>query len=202
MRQVLSLGVAALLLAGCMGKTVPPASQLSVSAPAGLALPAKARVMMVMAASDLDRPLVIQATLFRSEQTSVNDGRTVERAAHSILAQAFPNLATNQPSMRPQLVVKVTASPRFSKLDRMLKIGCGLDLYQADGTALGNFVARFDHPDPVEYKDALADAYGHCFKRAADQMLASPALARVAKAGYPDPHPAAFAAFMESLGLK
>ena len=198
---VMAAGLAALTLAGCLGPDL-SRENTTLSAPSGLSLPMPARALLYMSQRDLDRPLIIEATRFRNEETSTKDGRVLERAAHGVLSQAFARVETNNTAMRPQLVVKVMGTPKFSRLDNVLKIGCGIDLFQADGALLGSFVARFDSKDGVDYKDALEPAYKLCLKSAADQMLAAPAVARYAKAGFPEPNPAGYRSYMESLGLK
>ncbi|HTH16780.1 MAG TPA: hypothetical protein VL974_09020, partial [Magnetospirillum sp.] len=122
--------------------------------------------------------------------------------ARTTLSQAFATLDTNNPAIRPQLVLKVQGSAKFSRLDNMLKVGCTLDAYLADGAMLGSFFARFEPRDGVDYKDALEPSYRLCLKSAADQMLASPAVAKYAKSGFPEPNPAAYRSFIESLGMK
>lgn len=192
---------AMLTMAGCVGADL-GSRNTTLSAPSGHALPIKARTMLYMSQRDLERPLIIEATRFRNEETSTKDGQILERAARDIVSQAFSPVATNDVAIRPQLVVKVQGTPRFSRLDSVLKVGCSLDLYLADGAALGSFVARFDSKDTVDYKDALEPAYRLCLKSAADQMLASPAVARIAKSGFPEPNPAGYKSFLESLGLR
>lgn len=194
------VGAAALLLAGCVGGS--EGSNVTVSAPAGLALPLKARTMLYMSQRDLERPLIIEATRFRNEETSVKDGRTLERAAHAVLGQAFGTMATNNTAIKPQVVIKVMGTPKFSRLNNIMKIGCGIDVLQADGALLGSFVARYDSKDTVDFKDALEPGYKLCLKSAADQMLASPAIARYAQKGFPEPNPAGYRSYIESLGLK
>lgn len=194
-------GLAALMVSGCLGPDL-SRENTTLSAPTGISLPLQARAMIYMSQRDLERPLVIEATRFRNEETSTKDGRILERAARAELAQAFSTVDTNNPAIRPQLVVKVLGAPKFSRLDNKLKVGCGIDLYQADGAMLGSFIARFDPKEGVDYKDALEPAYKLCLKSAADQMLASPAVAKYAKTGFPEPNPAGYRSFLESLGLK
>lgn len=193
--------VAALTLAGCLGRDLNSENTV-VSAPPGLTLPIPARAMIYISPRDLDRPLVIEATRYRNEETSTKDGRTLERAARAILGQAFTQVETNNPAIRPQLVLKVIGAPRFSRLDNVLKVGCSVDALLSDGTVLGSFVGRFNSQDGVDYKDALEPAYKLCLKSATDQMLAAPALQRAAKSGFAEPHPAAYRSYMESLGLR
>jgi hypothetical protein len=194
-------GLAVVLLAGCFGPDLSK-ENTTVKAPSGVALPLPARAMLYMSSRDLERPLIIQATRFRNEETSTKDGRLLEAAARSVLAQVFATVDTNTPAIRPQVVIKVMGTPKFSRLDNMLKVGCGLDVYQSDGAMLGSFIARYEPTDGVDYKEALPIAYKLCLKSAADQMLASPAVARAAKSGFPEPNPAAYKSFIESLGLK
>lgn len=198
---VVIAGAAALMLSGCLGQRELERQSTTVTAPSGTALPLPARTMMYMAPRELDRPLIIEATLHRNEETKTPDGRTLEKAAKAVLRQAFGQVETNQTAIRPQLVVKVMGTPKFSRRDNLMKIGCGLDVYQADGSMLGSFVARYETKSPVDYGDALEPAYRVCLKNATDQMLASPAVVRAAKAGG-EPHPAAYKSFMESLGLR
>ncbi|MBC7952689.1 MAG: hypothetical protein H7Z12_12840 [Rhodospirillaceae bacterium] len=198
---VLVAGTAALMLSGCLGQGDLERQSTVVSAPPGVALPLPARTMLYMAPRDLDRPLIIEATLHRNEETKTPDGRTLEKAAKAVLSQAFAQVETNQTTIRPQLVIKVMGTPQFSRRDNLMKIGCGLDVFQADGSMLGSFVARFNTKNPVDYGDALEPAYKLCLKSATDQMLASPAVIRAAKAGG-EPHPAGYKSFIESLGLR
>lgn len=196
---VVIAGAAVLMLSGCLGDL--ERQSTVVTAPAGITLPLPARTMLYIAPRDLDRPLVIEATLHRNEETSTPDGRTLEKAAKAVLGQIFTQVETNQPAIRPQLVVKVTGAPKYSRRDNLMKIGCGLDVFQSDGAMLGSFVARFESKSPVEYGSGLEPAYKLCLKNAADQMLTSPAVTRVAKAGS-EPHPAGYKSFIESLGLR
>lgn len=197
----LAAAVAGLMLTGCLGPDL-SRENTTLSAPSGMALPLNGRAMIYLSQRDLDRPLIIEATRFRNEETTTKDGRTLERAARAVLGQAFATAETNNPAIRPQLVVKVAGTPKFSRLDNVMKVGCTLDVYQADGAMLGSFIARFNSKDGVDYKDALEPAYKLCLKSAADQMLAAPAVARYAKTGFPAPNPAGYRSFIESLGLK
>lgn len=198
---LMAAGMAALMVSGCLGPDL-NRRDTTVTAPTGVTLPVNARAMIYMSQRDLDRPLIIQASRFRNEETTTKDGRTLERAARAILGQTFASVDTNNTAMRPQLVIKVIGTPKFSRLDNVMKIGCGIDVFQADGAMLGSFVARFDSKDGVDYKDALEPAYKLCLKSAADEMVAAPAIAKYAKTGFPDPNPAAYRSFLESLGLK
>lgn len=193
--------LAALTVAGCLGPDL-TRENTTLSAPSGVTLPLQARTMIYIPQRDLDRPLIIEATRFRNEETTTKDGRVLERAARAELAQAFSTVETNNPAIRPQLIVKVQGTPKFSRLDNKLKVGCAMDVYQSDGAMLGSFFARYDPKDGVDYKEALEPAYKLCLKSAADQMLASPAVAKYAKTGFPDPNPAGYRSFLESLGLK
>lgn len=199
MRSGFFLAAAAtLMLSGCLGQGELERQNTVVTAPSGVRLPLPVRTMLYMAPRDLDRPLIIEATLHRNEETTMNDGRALERGAKAVLSQAFGQVETNQPSIRPQYVVKVMGAPKFSRRDNLLKIGCGLDLYSSDGAMLGSFVARYETKNPVEYREALEPAYKICLKSAADQMVASPRL----KATPAEPHPGAYKSFIESLGLR
>ncbi|MGE5514988.1 MAG: hypothetical protein ACM31D_04115 [Bacteroidota bacterium] len=198
---LMAVGMAVLMVSGCLGSDL-SGENAKLSAPSGLTLPLPARAMIYMSQRDLDRPLIIEATHFRNEETTTKDGRALERAARDVLGQAFSTVDVNNTAMPPQLVVKVLGTPKFSRLDNVMKIGCAIDLLQADGSVLGSFVARYDSKTGVEYKDALEPAYRLCLKSAADQMLVSPAVTKYAKTGFPEPNPAGYRSYMESLGLR
>ncbi len=193
--------MAALSVSGCLAPDL-NRENTTLSAPSGVALPLQGRAMIYMSQRDLERPLIIEATRFRNEETSTKDGRTLERAARAILGQAFATAETNNTAIRPTVIVKVTGNPKFTRLTNTLKMGCGLDVFLADGTSLGSFFARYDPKEGLDYKEALEPGYKLCLKSAADQMLASPGVARYAKAGFPEPNPAAYRSFVESLGLR
>lgn len=203
MRRVLGWAsmATALVLTGCLGQIEIDSQDTKVAAPAGVALPLPAPVMLYMAPRDLDRPLVIEATLYRNEETSFSDGRALERSAQSVLSQAFTHVETNQTAPPPRLVVKVMGLPKFSRRDNLLKVGCGFDVYAADGAVLGSFIARFNPAAAVDYREALEPTYKICLKDATDQMLASPAIVKAARSNTA-PNPAAYKSFMESLGLR
>lgn len=198
---LMAVGMAALMVSGCLGPDL-SRENTTLSAPSGLTLPLPARAMIYMSQRDLDRPLIIEATRFRNEETTTKDGRTLERAARAVLSQAFSTVDVNNPAMRPQLVIKVLGTPKYSRLDHVMKLGCGIDVFQSDGGLLGSFVARYDSKNGVDYKDALEPAYKLCLKSAADQMLASPAIIRYGKTGFPESNPAGYRSYMESLGLR
>jgi|AGTN01.1.fsa_nt_gi hypothetical protein len=191
----------ALMVTGCLGQMQISGESTTLTAPAGVKLPLPARAMLYMAPGDLDRPLVIEATLYRNEETTFKDGRALERAAKDTLSQAFAQVETNSTALRPHLVVKVIGVPKFSRRDNLLKVGCGFDVYQADGAMLGSFIARFDPKAAVEYRDAVEPSYRVCLRKAADQMLASPAVIRAAQSNA-EPNAAAYKSFVESLGLR
>lgn len=200
--KTLGAFMAAALLSGCLASKLPSSESMTVAAPSGTSLPLKARVLLSMGEADLARSLVVEITEFRNQEAGFKEGAVMEGAAKDVLRQVFALVETNQPAIRPQLVVKVTGKARYSRRDNMLKIGCTLDLFQADGAALGTFVARWEPKDPVDYNDAIPPSYRACFKQAADSMIRSPALQRMALGGFPEPHPAGYASFIQSLGLK
>lgn len=202
MRFALGAAIAAALsVSGCLGPDL-SRKDTTLSAPDGITLPLQARAMIYISQRDLDRPLIIEATRFRNEETSTKDGRTMERAARAVLGQAFVTAETNNTAIRPTVIVKVMGNPKYSRLTNIMKMGCGLDVFLADGTKLGSFVARYDSKEGVDYKEALEPSYKLCLKSAADQMLAAPNVVRYAKTGFPEPNPAAYRSFVESLGLR
>ncbi|BAE52308.1 hypothetical protein amb3504 [Paramagnetospirillum magneticum AMB-1] len=198
-RNWMGLALGALLLAGCTSG-LPPAAQIDPAPVPGVALPFNARVMIFMGDKDLQRKLTIQLTRYQSEETKVQDGRILAETAQTLLAKGFRLVEINDPTIRPQIVVRLTGRPGWSKLDGVFKIGCGFDVWTADGQPLGNFVARWDSPMKVDYAVDLPPSYAQCLKKPLDELLASPALARLASQGFRDPHPKAAEEWMRALG--
>ncbi len=201
-RTILAMAPLAAALSGCLWQQDLNGPATKVSAPSGTALPLAARTMIFIPQGDLERPLIIEATRFRTEETSTKDGQALSRAATAILSQVFAQVDTNRPAIRPQLIAKIQGSPKFSRLDNIMRVGCGIDLFQPDGARLGSFVARDDDNGPSDYSQSLEAGYRRCLKKAADQMTASPQLRNAATAGFPAPNTAAYVSFIESLGLR
>jgi hypothetical protein len=166
----------------------------------GVALPFNARVMIFMGDNDLRRKLSIQITRYQSEETKVQDGRILAETAQTLLAKGFRQVAINDAAIRPHLVVRLTGRPGWGKQDATLKIGCGFDVWTADGVPLGNFVARWDSPMKTDYLTDLGPGYAQCLKKPLDELLASPTLARLAGQGFRDPHPKAAEEWIRALG--
>lgn len=191
--------MAALLVAGC-ASDLPPVASVEPAPVPGVALPYNARVMIYMGENDLKRKLNIQITRYQAEETKVPDGRILAETAQALLAKGFRQVEVNTPSIRPHLVVRLTGRPAWAKLDTTWKIGCGFDVWTAEGVPLGNFVARWDSPTKTDYQDSLGSAYAQCLKKPLDELLTSPNLARLAGQGFRDPHPKAAEDWIRSLG--
>jgi len=198
--RIAGVMVAAAMMAGC-GPQLPPLETVGFTTPvAGQTPPLPARVMVYVGQDDLDRPLKIQATNLHSEDSpDIKEGAALARAATVLLGRAFSRVALDDPALRPHLVARPYGKAVWYKIDGQLRIGCGLDVYTADGFPLGNFVGRLSL-STNNYQSDLLPAYGQCLKRPVEQLLASPALARLAAAGFRDPLPAAVDAWMQTLG--
>lgn len=189
----------ALLAAGC-SSGLPPAATVEPAPVPGVALPHNARVMIFMGENDLRRKLSIQINRFQSEETKVEDGMTLLETAQSMLSKGFRLVAANDPAIRPHIVVRLTGRPAWGKQDAILKIGCGIDAWTADGQFLGSFVARWDSPMKTDYLVDLGPGYAQCLKKPLDELLSSPNLARLAGQGFRDPNPKAAEEWMRGLG--
>jgi len=190
----------AALLAGCGASLPPPETVRFGHKVAGQTLPLPARVMLYVGQEDLDRPLKMQVTTLHSEESpDVKEGAALARAATGVLSAAFARVALNDSSVRPQIVIRPSGKAVWYKLDGELRLGCGLDAYTADGFPLGTFVGRF-RTSTNDYRSDLLPAYGQCLKQATERLLESPALARLAAAGFRDPPSASVEAWMRTLG--
>ena len=186
-------------LSGCLYQQLPPPETVTLAPVPGEPLPIKARVMISAGEQDLTRTLVIQANRTQTDETPVKDGLLMTKAAKTLLSKGFAQVEINNPAIRPQIVVKLYGKTTWAKLDRDLKIGCAIDAWTADGIPLGNFGARYI-AEQTDYHDEVEAAYGQCLKKPVEDLLNSPALARLAGAGFKDPTPTAAEAWMRTLG--
>ena len=189
----------ALSAAGC-SSGLPPAAAVDPAPVPGVALPYDARVMIFMGENDLKRKLSIQINRFQSEETKVEDGRTLAESAQAMLSKGFKLVTLNDPAIRPHIVVRLTGRPAWSKQEAILRIGCGIDAWTADGIFLGSFVTRWDSPMKTDYLSDLGPGYAQCLRKPLDELLASPTIARLAGQGFRDPHPKAAEEWMRGLG--
>jgi len=186
------------LLSGC-GLSLPAPEAVRLDPVPGVSPPLPARVMVYAGQGDLDRKLVLQVTRLQSEDSNVKDGTALAQAARAVLSQAFARVEINDVAIRPQIVVRLYGQGLWSKPNTRLRVGCGIDVFTADGFPIGNFGNRFDLHSG-EYDSPLASAYAQCLKRPVEQLLASPALARLAASGFRDPSPVAVERWMQTLG--
>jgi hypothetical protein len=121
----------------------------------------------------------------------------LSRAGRALLAKGFERVALNDPSIRPQIVVRFSGKAAWSRMDKVLHLGCTLDAFTADGIPLGTFVSRFDESES-DYAGALEPAYAQCLKRPVESFLASPGLARLAAAGFAEPPAEAVTTWMRA----
>jgi len=186
------------LLSGC-GSTLPPPDAVRLDPVPGVSVPLPARVMVFSGQADLDRKLVVQATRLQTEEGTVKDGTALAQAARAVLSKAFARVEINDSSIRPQIVVRLYGQGLWSKPNSRLQVGCGIDVFTADGFPIGTFGNRYDLGSG-EYESTLAPAYAQCLKRPVEQLLASPGLSRLASTGFRDPSPVAVERWMQSLG--
>ncbi len=192
---MVALGLA--LLAGCA--MLPPPDRVDLAPVPGVALPYKARVMIYAGRSELDRKLLIQMSRFQTEESEVKDGEALARSARVVLAKGFQQVEINDPTIRPQLVVKLIGKGTWNRQDAKIKVGCALDVWTADGIPLGSFPNRYDSPES-DYRYDLDAAYALCLKKPVEDLLRSPGLATLAGAGFKDPPVAAADAWIRTLG--
>lgn len=197
-KAALAVAVTA-ILAAC-GASLPAPDSIELTPVPGVALPHKARVMIYMSESDQTRKMSIQSSRYRSTETDIKEGLLLVNATRTLLGKGFSQVEVNAPSSRPQIVVKPGGKANWSVLDTKAKIGCSLDAYTADGIPIGNFVNRYTMPGETDYRDSLEAAYAQCLIKPMEDLLASPALARLAGAGFRDPPPVAVEAWLRSLG--
>jgi len=190
--------VLGLLLSGC-GPALPPPEAVQLAPVPGVSPPLAARVMVFAGQGDLDRKLTVQATRLQTEEATVKDGTALAQAARAVLSKAFTRVEINDASIRPQIVVRLYGQGLWSKPNSRLQVGCGIDAFTADGFPIGNFGGRHDM-HTGDYESTLAPSYAQCLKGPVEQLLASPALARLAAAGFRDPPAVAVDQWMQSLG--
>lgn len=198
MSRYAGLAILVLLLSGC-GFGLPSPEAVRLDPVPGVSPPLAARVMVFAGQADLDRKLMVQATRLQSEEGTIKDGTVLAQAARTLLSKAFARVELNDPSIRPQIVVRLYGQGMWSKPNSRLQVGCGLDVFTADGFPLGTFGNRYDL-NSGDYESTLAPAYAQCLKRPVEQLLASPGLSRLAATGFRDPPAVAVERWMQSLG--
>lgn len=198
MSRYAGLIAVALLVAGC-GPALPPPEAVRLAPVPGVSPPLPARVMIFAGQADLDRKLTLQVTRLQTEDATVKDGAALAQAARAVLSQAFARVDLNDAGNRPQIVIRLYGQGLWSKPNTRLQVGCGIDAFTADGFPIGNFGGRHDM-HTGDYEGTLAASYAQCLKKPVEQLLASPALARLAAAGFRDPPAAAVDLWMRSLG--
>lgn len=187
-------------LAGC-GASLPKPDEIAPTAPAGLALPLKARVMLFVAQADLERKLAYDVNLVSVEVTDIKEGEALAQAAQALLAKAFATVATNQPSIRPQVVARVTGKAVWDRKESTFRINCEIFATDAGGGLIGRYFDIYRSPSVLSLESSLAPAFGQCLKRPLDEFLRSPGLAELARAGFPEPVPAVGNAYLRSQGF-
>lgn len=185
-------------LTGCA--RLEPADSVSLSPVPGVALPYKARVMVFASDAELSRNLTIALTRYQNEETKIREGYALANAARIVLAKGFERVEVNDPSIRPQIIIKLTGGKAsWSRLDGKMKTGCAVDAWTSDGIPLGTFVARYDAGE-TDYRSDLESAFAHCLKKPVEEFMNAPTLARLAGTGFRDPPAQAVADWMRTLG--
>ena len=178
---------------------LPPPETVSLAPVPGVALPFKARVMLFLGEGDLARNLTIQLTRYQTEETKTREGVALAKAAKAVLSKGFAQVEVNDPSIRPQIVIRLGEKASWTRLDATLKVSCSLDAWTADGIPIGYFGARYD-AERTDYTTELEAAFGQCLKKPVEDLLNSPNLARLAGTGFRDPPAPAVEAWMRTLG--
>jgi len=192
--------VAALVTALCGCTSVPAPENIAPAAPSGMALPLKARAMVVIAPDDLSRKLSYDANHKDVDTTDIPDGLALERAARALAANAFATVATNQPAIHPHLLLRVTGKAVWNYRDSSFKVSCEIFATDSIGAPIGHFHGGYHSPPMLDLAASLAPIYGQCLRNPLDELLRAPGLAELARAGFPEPNPAVTNAYLRSQG--
>ena len=195
--RIAAIGLVTATLSGCLFQQLPPPETVTLAP--GVTLPFKARVMIFAGDDDLNRNLITQITRYQTEESQVKDGLAMAKATRTLLSKGFQQVEINTPGIQPQIVVKLYGKTSWAKLDGIIKVGCAIDVWTADGIPLGNFGARFT-AENTDYRTEVESAYGQCLKKPVEEFLHSATLARLAASGFKDPPAPAVAEWMRTLG--
>jgi hypothetical protein len=198
MRRWVKAAALILALGGCTGG-LPEPREIPLAAPT--ALPAKARVLIHIAQSDLERKFSYQLNSISRQETDIDEGAALQQAAVGLLGRAFAATAVNQVTPRPDVVVRVSGTEVYARVDGTFRVSCGIDAARADGIPLGHFYSAYKSPAAMSLEAALPRVYAQCLKGPVEDLLRSPEFAQLAAAGFPAPDPAVSDGYLRSQGF-
>ncbi len=188
--------VAALALGGC--SSLPDPGKVALSAP--MPLPARARVLIDISQSDLDRKFSYDLNTVTRQQTDIKEGAALEQAAAGLLGQAFLATGLNQAAPRPDVVAHISGTEEFDHVADTFHVKCGIDAARADGIPLGHFYGAYKSPPVLSIEASLPRVYALCLKGPVEAMLRSAEWTRFAAAGFPPLDTAAVDGYLRSQG--
>ena len=194
------MGAMVLAVSAC-GATLPQPEDVKVSAPSGMNLPVKGRAMVMLAEADLNRTFSYSLNRIGSEQTQIPEGKAMDRALHGVMGRAFSSVTTNDPALRPHVIARASGKAIWNRIDGTYRVHCEIMAYEGDGIPIGRFANAFSAKPLDTFESALAPLYTQCFKQPVEEMMASPALARMSAAGFPEPNQAASTAYLQAQGF-
>ena len=197
MRRWVNTAMLALALGGCAAN-LPDPGQVKLAVPA--ALPLRARVLVDIAQSDLDRKLSYQLNQVSRQDTDIKEGLALEQAAVGLLGQVFAATAVNQPSPRPDVIARITGTAVYNRVAGTFRVICGIDANRVDGIPLGHFYNAYTSEPVLSLEGSLPRVYAQCLKGPVEDLLRAPAFTRLAAAGFPPPDPAAATGYLRSQG--
>ncbi len=197
MRRWMGAAVLTLVVGGCAAG-LPDPGEVRLSA--AMALPVRARVLVDVAQSDLDRKFTYDINAISPQDTGLKDGVAMQQAAVGLLGHAFAAVTANQPSPRPDVVARVTGTAVFNQVAGTFHVVCGIDAVRADGIPLGHFYATYKSQPVMSLEASLPRVYAQCLKGPVEDLLRSPEFTRLAAAGFPAPDPAVVDGYLRSQG--
>ena len=192
--------VVAALLAGCGGGPPKPET-LTLAAPDGARLPLPARAMVFVAQSDLERTLTYDINQVSQQTTDIRDGEAMEQAARALVSKAFATTATNQPTLRPHVVLRVTGKAVWNYRASEFKVTCEISATDGIGALIGRFPGAYRSEPVLSLESSLAPVYAQCLREPLEHLLRTPEIAEMSRAGFPDPDLAATNAYLRSQGF-
>lgn len=194
------VAVLGVMLSGCL-PSLPPAEQVKVAAPSGMTLPLPGRVLVFIAQADLDRLFSYDLNRQSAQKTDVREGAALDAAARTVLGKAFAVAETNRADIRPHVVARVTGKAVWNRVDNTFRVVCELDATDADGMPIGHFPNVYKSPSLIGFEANLPLVYAQCLRPAVEQLLASPDVVALARAGFPEPDPVKSAIYLRSQGF-
>lgn len=194
--MVAALGI---VLSGCAQPPRP--EQVTLAAPPGLTLPTSGRAMVYIAQSDLDRKFSYDLNRVSKEETDIPEGQALASASRAVLGKAFAQVATNDPRIQPDVIARVGGTAVYDRIGGTFKVKCEVDSYRADGDPIGHFFNVYKSAPVLSFGESLPRLYAQCLKPAVEEMMRSPSMLAMVRAGFPRPDPAAADAYLRSQGF-